>query len=106
MKHLVDLTGQKFGMLTVVKRAPNMYSGRATAWLCKCDCGKEKTFPAGILKNGNARSCGCINSELRKVNSLFVLKSRSYIAYRQQKEKARREFVKNHLTEAQALGMV
>ena len=33
-----DLTGQKFNMLTVIERAPNV--GHNTAWYCRCDCGK------------------------------------------------------------------
>ena len=33
-----DLTGQKFGRLTVIKRADNNKNG-STRWLCKCDCG-------------------------------------------------------------------
>jgi len=34
---LKNLTGQKFGRLTVQKRAPN--HGRRTRWECTCDCG-------------------------------------------------------------------
>lgn len=40
MAKLIDLTGQEFGELTVIKRASNAKDGRA-CWLCKCGCGKE-----------------------------------------------------------------
>ena len=48
-----DITGQKFGKLTVIKRAPN--KGRRTMWTCQCDCGKIVTVYAEALKNGNTK---------------------------------------------------
>ncbi len=56
--HLKDLTGQKFGRLTVISRADNNQKGR-TRWLCQCDCGKQKTVLASNLIRGNTKSCGC-----------------------------------------------
>jgi hypothetical protein len=38
MPKFIDLTGQKFGRLMVIKRAPN--KNNRTAWLCECECGK------------------------------------------------------------------
>lgn len=52
-----DLTGQKFGLLTVVSRAENR-KGR-TCWLCRCDCGRERVVASRDLKSGKASSCGC-----------------------------------------------
>ena len=59
-----DLTGQKFGRLTVVKRAEN--KGRQVAWLCQCECGIEKVIMGHHLKSGNTTSCGCLKSEKMK----------------------------------------
>lgn len=58
-----DLTGQRFGRLTVVR--PDKYSPKShgTRWLCKCDCGKQKTVLASCLKRGLTISCGCFSSE-------------------------------------------
>ncbi|MCD8364570.1 MAG: transcriptional regulator [Clostridiales bacterium] len=53
-----DLTGRRFGMLTVVKREAN--KGGRTAWLCRCDCGEEKSVTAHDLKSGRCKSCGCL----------------------------------------------
>lgn len=50
-----DLTGQHFGKLTVMERAEN--KGRATRWLCRCDCGKLITVYASNLKRGFTTSC-------------------------------------------------
>ncbi len=51
-----DLTGQKFGELTVISRAENK-NGRV-CWLCSCSCGGQKITTAHDLKAGKCRSCG------------------------------------------------
>lgn len=61
MAKLKDLTGQRFGSLTVIARGENTKSGKAT-WVCVCDCGKqkEKSVTAYDLTSGKVRSCGCL----------------------------------------------
>jgi len=54
---LVDLTGRRFGRLTVLGRAEN--SGKRTYWRCRCDCGKVKDYWAGRLNNNRDGGCGC-----------------------------------------------
>lgn len=60
-----DLTGRKFGRLTVVERAENgKCCGKSvTRWLCKCDCGNTVVVEGHSLKNGRTKSCGCLNVE-------------------------------------------
>lgn len=53
-----DLTGQRFGKLTVMRQGEKSNSGRVT-WICRCDCGNEKQILAYSLKNGDTKSCGC-----------------------------------------------
>jgi hypothetical protein len=55
----IDLTGQRFGKLTVAARMPSSRTGQ-TRWLCHCDCGKAKIVQAGNLKTGHVASCGCL----------------------------------------------
>ena len=55
--HKEDLTNQKFGRLTVLEYAGN------SSWKCKCDCGNIKTIKTANLKNGNTKSCGCLQKE-------------------------------------------
>jgi hypothetical protein len=50
-----DLTGQKFGRLTVIERA-----NKGSRWLCTCDCGGTNTVKASLLLSGNTKSCGCL----------------------------------------------
>lgn len=57
-----DLTGQKFGRLTVIERVENAKDGQA-CWLCQCECGNTKIVRAGDLRRRNTKSCGCIKRE-------------------------------------------
>ncbi len=52
-----DLTGQKFGMLTVIHKVENSGTSK---WLCHCDCGNEKEIFGTNLINGKTKSCGCM----------------------------------------------
>ena len=61
MSKLIDLTGQEFGRLVVIKRAPN--NKRRTFWVCKCDCGNEKVINGYSLVSGYTKSCGCLHRE-------------------------------------------
>lgn len=40
-----------------------------TAFLCKCDCGKEKVVSSKALLNGSTKSCGCLAREVSKLNN-------------------------------------
>ena len=69
MKHSrkkLDLTGQKFGKLTVLAPAENIKD--RTAWLCRCDCGKEAVVKTCRLRNGRAVSCGCAERGVSGLN--------------------------------------
>ena len=60
-----DLTGQRFGRLTVIKRNGTNQHRRAI-WRCKCDCGKYTNVNAPDLLSGNTKSCGCWGREKHK----------------------------------------
>ena len=60
-KKVLDLTGLRFGKLTVIR-----YSGRNnnnTLWFCKCECGTEVVRKSHGLRSGVTTSCGCIKHE-------------------------------------------
>ena len=57
----VNLTGQKFGRLTVIKKS---YSKENRGyWICKCDCGNEIVTKTNLLTSGQTQSCGCLLKE-------------------------------------------
>lgn len=66
---MIDLTGKKYGMLTVIKREVKTRAGNSR-WLCKCECGNEGTFVGNNLKNGNTRSCGCFRRNIKMKHGL------------------------------------
>jgi len=53
----LDLIGQKFGRLTVIKFAGKRNGLRY--FLCECECGTQKEILASCLPSGNSKSCGC-----------------------------------------------
>ncbi|WP_110933276.1 hypothetical protein [Paenibacillus bouchesdurhonensis] len=56
---LNQLAGQRFGKLTVIRRAEkNSKSGNAM-WICECDCGNRSTVIGSHLRSGKTSSCGC-----------------------------------------------
>ena len=61
---LMDLTGQRFERLTVLKRGENGHRGKVY-WLCQCDCGSEIAVRGDHLRKGLIRSCGCLSNETR-----------------------------------------
>jgi hypothetical protein len=61
---LINRTGERYGRLTVVKRAPNASERDTNArWQCRCDCGKVTVAYGQDLTKGRVKSCGCFNAE-------------------------------------------
>jgi hypothetical protein len=56
---IVDVTGQRFGMLTVLCRAERRENQRSLYWQCRCDCGKIVEVRGTALRHGHTTSCGC-----------------------------------------------
>ena len=61
MSKLIDLTGMKFGRLTVLERAEN--KGKHVRWKCRCDCGNTCTVTTNNLRRSHTTSCGCVQKE-------------------------------------------
>ena len=62
-----DLTGMKFGRLTVLRSMQESKNGRwFTVWDCECECGVKWVARASHLTNGNTSSCGCLRREMAR----------------------------------------
>lgn len=72
MGKLIDITGQRFGRLTVIERS-HTYRGMVF-WKCACDCGKQITASSGHLRYGHTTSCGCYASDLKRHPNKYELK--------------------------------
>jgi hypothetical protein len=66
----IDLTGQKFGRLTVLYRIENYIDPKSKTifvqWMCKCGCGNETKVRTSLLRDERTRSCGCLQIESSK----------------------------------------
>lgn len=58
MSKVVDMTGQRFGRLTVIERAGSA-KDKTAMWRCLCDCGTETVARGSDLRKGHYQSCGC-----------------------------------------------
>ena len=60
MGKAIDLTGQKFGKLTVIKSTKQRRKNGGIVWECECDCGNITFVDVNSLRGKNTTSCGCI----------------------------------------------
>lgn len=88
--NFIDLTGKRFDRLLVIKRIGRCSTG--ITWLCKCDCGNEIVVPGSAIRNGNTKSCGCLQREVaalrcksRAVHGMY--KERLYKVWKSMKKR-------------------
>lgn len=62
-KKVKDITGKRYGRLTVLEFADYDQHGTAM-WRVRCDCGTEFVTRGTHLRQGMTRSCGCIRNEI------------------------------------------
>lgn len=66
MPKFIDLTGERYGRLTVLRRSSKTHTPNGTPqvyWECLCDCGNNATVTSNDLRSGHTKSCGCLNVE-------------------------------------------
>lgn len=61
----IDLTGKKFGRLTVLYRFRSIRNRKVgpVKWICRCECGNIAIVPTSHLTGGHTNSCGCLVSK-------------------------------------------
>ena len=71
---LIDLTGKRFGRLTVLRRSGTYVAPSGTnfpLWDCVCDCGEFVPNSLGLrLRNGKTKSCGCWHRERSRAQAV------------------------------------
>jgi hypothetical protein len=73
MRKIRDLTGQKFGRLTVVKDSGKRID-HGVVWECDCDCGKKAFVISRNLTNKLSKSCGCLRKEKTSITGKMISK--------------------------------
>jgi hypothetical protein len=84
MPSRIDISGKRYGRLTVLSFAGIYDRCRASVWRCRCDCGQEVNVHGSNLKRGASASCGCLRLErLRsKIIKHGASKTPEYLAWR------------------------
>ena len=81
MSKRIDLTGQTFGYLTVLKfdqEATYSHSGGNAYWQCQCQCGNIISVSGARLRNGNTKSCGCYRKITARQNTFQDLTNQKF----------------------------
>jgi 5-methylcytosine-specific restriction endonuclease McrA len=63
MGSLINLTGQKFQAFTVLSISNKRNNAGNSYWNCQCICGSLVIVEGKRLRNGEARSCGCLKQK-------------------------------------------
>ena len=77
----IDMSGKKYGHLTVLKKA-GVYRNSDTTWLCRCDCGELTIVRGSFLRNGHTKTCGkgCMKFQTVEEGILCTVKTgRSFL---------------------------
>ena len=67
--NIIDITGQKFGRLTVLFEYPDKGKRHDSLWMCQCECGNTAIVSTSCLKGGSTKSCGCYRKEVTSIKS-------------------------------------
>ena len=77
-ENAIDITGQKFGMLTAIKPTKRRVN-RNVYWKVKCDCGNYSSVSATSLMSNNIKSCGCLFDKMKGENKKQIhIRQRTY----------------------------
>ncbi|MEI6821039.1 MAG: hypothetical protein WCL51_03835, partial [Bacteroidota bacterium] len=69
MSNRIDLTGNKYGRLEVLRPYQTNAEGRLY-YTCKCECENETNVRADLLKRGTTKSCGCLKKEAEALSAV------------------------------------
>lgn len=84
---LIDIEGNRYGKLLVIKR--DVKFGSDWGWLCLCDCGNTSVVRMSSLRSGNTTSCGCSIYKEDGEAARNIL----YIAYKHDAKKRDLDFI-------------
>jgi hypothetical protein len=75
---MINLSGQTFGKLTVIRYHGRRGAKGSHAWVCRCECGSEKVIQGRAMNGGGTVSCGCFaKSRIANANTKHGLHTRA-----------------------------
>ena len=96
MSKLIDLTGNIYGRLTVIRRCEK--PSKRVKWQCQCKCGSIKSVEGTRLKSGKTKSCGCLANEMliQRSKTHGMILSPEYATWARMKSRCLNEKTKNY----------
>lgn len=64
----IDVTGERYSRLVALERLAT--KGQRSPWRFRCDCGAEPIYPLERVRQGIAKSCGCLRKDVTRARSL------------------------------------
>lgn len=90
---MIDITGMRFGRLTVLRK--DATRNNRAFWVCLCDCGVEKSIESYPLRHGKVVSCGCHSrekvAERNKKGKHLMSHSPEYVVWTGMKQRCENE---------------
>ena len=72
MPKFIDLTGQRYGQFTILKRDYEIQKKKKSKevfWECECDCGQKFSARGHDIRQNKIKSCGCLKKDnARNIN--------------------------------------
>ena len=98
MSKLIDLTGQRYGRLTVLEKVEGNYTNKSSKWKCLCDCGNIYIGISNHIRREPHISCGCWKKEItsQKLGKHFSSKSKLYEIWSSMKARCYRKNCKDY----------
>lgn len=83
-RKLIDITGNIYNNLQVIRLDPERSTNKVKYWICKCKCGNYTSVELTKLKNGNIKGCGCLRGKnnIKIVNNKKIYKRWSHMKSR------------------------
>lgn len=72
---MINLTGERFGKLTVLKPLAKRTKSKNVIWLCRCECGNQTEVASNDLRTNRTKSCGCLKHQAPEEHKDGVLLS-------------------------------
>lgn len=69
----INEIGNKYGKLIVLSKAETPNNKYGCYWRCQCDCGNVAIVKGDYLRNGDTKSCGCLNSKNESIISQLLI---------------------------------
>lgn len=96
----IDLLGERFDRLIIIEETNKRDNCGSIIWKCKCDCGNICEASSRILREGNKKSCGCLNVETYTKHGHASTKinkcSNTYRTWQNMKNRCFNEKLKNY----------